>query len=166
MKRIGLLSDTHGIWDDDMANFFGNCDEIWHAGDIGGLEIADKIANFKPFRAVYGNIDDAKVHIVYPKFMNFKVEEMNVLMMHIAGTPSNYESDAMRLIEQYHPDIFVCGHSHILKVKYDKRNNFMYMNPGASGNFGPHRVRTAIRFIIEGSNLRDMEVWEKKKSTL
>lgn len=163
MKRIGLLSDTHGIWDDDMMKFFADCDEIWHAGDIGSIELADKIADFKPLRAVYGNIDDSKVRIVYPKFLSFQVEEMRVLMMHIGGTPNNYEEEAKRLIEQYPSDIFVCGHSHILRVKFDRKNSFMYLNPGASGNFGPHHVRTAIRFGIDGSKMVDMEVWEKKK---
>lgn len=165
MKRIGLLSDTHGVWDDEMARFFADCDELWHAGDIGGLEIADKIAAYKPLKAVYGNIDDAKVHIVYPKFQYFKVEEVNVLMTHIGGTPNNYEAEVQRYLDEHKTNIFVCGHSHILKVKFDKKNNLLYMNPGASGNFGPHRVRTAVRFIIDGANISDMEVWEKKRQS-
>lgn len=165
MKKIGLLSDTHGIWDNDLMNFFTDCDEIWHAGDIGSIEVADRIAAFKPLRAVYGNIDDSKVRIVYPKYLTFQVEQMRVLMMHIAGTPSNFEDEAKRLIQQFPTDIFVCGHSHILRVKYDRKNNFMYLNPGAAGNFGPHRVRTAIRFNVEGNKMHNMEIWEKKRPT-
>ena len=165
MIRIGLLSDTHGVWDDSLISFFSNCDEIWHAGDIGSLELADKIAAYKPLRAVYGNIDDSKVHIVYPKYQYFKVEGVNVLITHIGGTPNNNDPIARSLIDQFPPNLFICGHSHILKVKFDKKENFMYMNPGAAGNFGPHRVRTAVRFVVDGANISDLEIWEKKKST-
>lgn len=163
MKQIGLLSDTHGVWDDALVAFFATCDEIWHAGDIGNVETADKIAAYKPLRAVHGNIDDSKVRIVYPKCQYFKVEEVGVLMMHIGGTPSNYDADAKALFERNPVGLFVCGHSHILKVKFDKKNNFLYMNPGAAGNFGPHRVRTALRFVIDGNGIKDLEVWERKR---
>jgi len=161
MKRIGLLSDTHGFWDDGLDKFFADCDEIWHAGDIGTLELADRISKFKPFRAVHGNIDDFRIRLNYPHFLHFKAEDVNVLITHIGGIPGRYDVQAKLLLDQLPVDIFICGHSHILRVKFDKKRNFLYVNPGAAGNNGFHTVKTAVRFVIDGSNIKEMEVWEK-----
>ncbi|MCB8964201.1 MAG: metallophosphoesterase family protein [Bacteroidales bacterium] len=163
MLRVGLLSDTHGFWDEGLNSFFADCDEIWHAGDIGNLELADAIAQFKPLRAVHGNIDDSRVRLCYPHHLHFNVEGVNVLITHIGGVPGKYDIQAKPLIERLPVDLFICGHSHILRVKFDKKRNFLYVNPGAAGNSGFHTVKTAVRFVIEGGNIRDMEVWEKAR---
>jgi uncharacterized protein len=160
MKRIGLLSDTHSHWDERFAAFFESCDEIWHAGDIGNIATADAIASIKPLRAVYGNIDDYKVRSSYPKFLQFTCEGVGVLMTHIGGYPGKYEAEVKTLIEKVKPKLFVCGHSHILKVIYDKKNNLLHINPGAAGKQGMHRVRTAIRLTIEDEEMKDMEILE------
>jgi len=160
MIKIGLLSDTHGHWDDKLSSFFIECDEIWHAGDIGSIEVADKISKYKLFRAVHGNIDDHKLRITYPKINRFNCEEVDVFITHIGGTPSRYEPSILPLIEINPPKLFICGHSHILKVMYDKKRNFLYMNPGAAGIHGFHHFRTAIRFVIDGSEIKDLEVLE------
>lgn len=161
MRRIGLLSDSHGFWDDGLDAFFENCDEIWHAGDIGTLELADRISKFKPLRAVHGNVDGHRVRICYPNFLHFKVEDVKVLITHIGGIPGKYDLQARQLINTLPADLFICGHSHILRVKFDKKHNFLYVNPGASGNSGFHTVKTAVRFIIDGNSIKEMEVWEK-----
>ncbi len=163
MKRIGLLSDTHGHWDDKLSSFFNDCDEIWHAGDIGSIEVADKISKFKLFRGVHGNIDDHKLRITYPKINRFNCEEVDVFITHIGGTPSRYEPSIVPNIELNPPKLFICGHSHILKVMFDKKRNFLYMNPGAAGIHGFHHFRTAIRFVIDGSEIKDLEVLEIPK---
>jgi len=160
MKKIGLLSDTHGHWDESLASFFESCDEIWHAGDIGDIETADKITAFKPFRAVFGNIDGGDLRVTYSKFQQFKCEDVKVFMTHIGGTPRRYEHSIIPLIEANSPNLFICGHSHILKVMYDNKRNFLYMNPGAAGISGFHKYRTALRFTIEGSEIKDLEVLE------
>lgn len=163
MRKIGLLSDTHGHWDDKLLSFFIECDEIWHAGDIGSLDVADKISAFKFFRAVHGNIDDHKLRIEYPKFQRFRCEDVDVFITHIGGTPSRYESTIVPIIDANPPTLFICGHSHILKVMFDKKHNFLYMNPGAAGIHGFHHFRTAIRFVIDGSEIKDLEVLEIPK---
>lgn len=160
MRRIGLLSDTHGHWDDKLATFFKDCDEIWHAGDIGSFAVADTISEFKTLKAVHGNIDDHKMRTVYPNIQRFKCEEVDVFMTHIGGTPSRYEQSIIKMFELNPPNLFICGHSHILKVMYDKKRNFLYMNPGAAGISGFHKFRTAIRFLIDGSEIKDLEVLE------
>jgi len=163
MKAIGILSDTHGYWDESLFDFFESCDELWHAGDIGSLELADKISNFKPLRAVHGNIDDYKTRLSYPEFQLFRIENTNVLITHIAGTPGRYEPKVKEILTANNIKVLVCGHSHILRVKYDKKWDLLYINPGASGNSGFHRVKTAIRLKIDGEKLFDLEVWEKKR---
>jgi len=160
MIKIGLLSDTHGHWDDSLASFFEGCDEIWHAGDIGDLELADTILKFKPLKAVYGNIDDHKLRRHYPSIQRFMCEGVDVFMTHIGGTPGRYERLILPMITASPPKLFICGHSHILKVMFDKKMNFLYMNPGAAGIYGFHKFRTALRFSIEGSNIKDLEVLE------
>lgn len=160
MKRIGLLSDSHGHWDERLVAFFEECDEIWHAGDIGSIEVADTMSKFKPFKAVHGNIDDHKLRIVYPKIQRFTCEEVDVFITHIGGTPGRYEQTIIPIIEANPPKLFICGHSHILKVMFDKKRNFLYMNPGAAGISGFHKFRTALRFSIDKQEIKDLEVLE------
>jgi putative phosphoesterase len=166
MKRIGLLSDTHGFVHDRIFTFFEKVDEIWHAGDFGNLETADKLAAFKPLKGVYGNIDDQKVRTVYPLHQRFLCEEVEVWMTHIGGYPGRYERYVKPDIYRNPPDMFISGHSHILKVIYDKKLNFLHMNPGAAGYYGFHKVCTALRFVIDGKNIRDLEIWEMPRNEL
>ena len=160
MKRIGLLSDTHGVWDEKFENYFAPCDEIWHAGDIGSLELANRFEAMKPFRAVYGNIDDYSTRIVYPKTLRFTLEDVEVLMTHIGGYPGRYDPSIRSQLYTHPPKLFIAGHSHILKVIYDEKLKCLHMNPGAAGKYGFHRVRTLLRFVLDEGNIRDLEVIE------
>jgi len=164
MKRIGLLSDTHGFLHPRLFSFFEKVDEIWHAGDFGNIETADELAAFKPLKGVYGNIDDHKLRAVYPLHQRFKCEEVDVWITHIGGYPGRYERYVKPDIYRNPPDLFVSGLSHILKVIFDKKLGFLHMNPGAAGNKGFHKVLTAMRFVIDGKDIRDMEIWEMKRS--
>jgi uncharacterized protein len=163
MQRIGLLSDTHGSINPRIPDFFSACDEVWHAGDIGNVETADKLAALKPFRAVYGNIDGTELRITYPKNQVFNCEDVKVLMTHIGGYPGQYDKEVRKLIEVEKPGLFICGHSHILKVIYDKKYGLLHINPGAAGNSGFHHLITCVRFVIDGKNIRDLEVFEKQR---
>lgn len=160
MTRIGLISDTHGTLESKLFNFFSEVEEIWHAGDIGGIEIADRLKKFKPLRAVYGNIDDQKTRAEYPRENRFFIEEVDVWITHIGGYPGKYDSQIRERISQNPPNLFIAGHSHILKVQHDPNLDLLHINPGAIGNSGFHRVKTAVRFIIEGNNIKDLEVLE------
>ncbi|WP_305155359.1 metallophosphoesterase [uncultured Alistipes sp.] len=160
MKRIGIISDTHGTFDDKLREFLRDVDEIWHAGDIGSLALADEIAAFKPLRAVSGNIDGGLTRRVYPDFAAFRCEEVEVLMTHIGGYPRHYDPRAVTRIQAMRPKLFIAGHSHILKVMYDPVYQLLAVNPGAAGEFGFHRVRTAVRLTVDGADMRDMEVGE------
>ncbi|MFV0593300.1 MAG: metallophosphoesterase family protein [Draconibacterium sp.] len=160
MRHIGLLSDTHGFIHNRIFTFFEKVDEIWHAGDIGNIQTADRLAAFKPLKAVYGNIDGQDVRIVYPMHLRFKCEEVDVWMTHIGGYPGRYERYVKPDIYTNSPDLFICGHSHILKVIYDQKLNFLHMNPGAAGYKGFHKVCTALRFVIDGKEIRELEVWQ------
>ena len=160
MRRIGVISDTHGTFDEPLREFLKDVDEIWHAGDVGSLELADQIAAFKPLKAVYGNIDGGVTRRVLSEFNCFECEGKKVLITHIGGYPRHYSPQAVARIQQLKPDIFVAGHSHILKVIYDPIYNLLHINPGAAGTYGFHKVRTAIRFTIDGSDIRDMEIGE------
>ncbi|MCE4564432.1 metallophosphoesterase family protein [Maribellus sp. CM-23] len=160
MRRIGLLSDTHGFIHDRIFTFFEKVDEIWHAGDIGNIQTADRLAAFKPLKAVYGNIDGQDVRIVHPMHQRFKCEQVDVWMTHIGGYPGRYERYVKPDIFTNSPDLFISGHSHILKVIYDQKYNFLHINPGAAGYKGFHKVCTAVRFTIEGKEIRDLEVWQ------
>ncbi len=164
MKKIGIISDTHGVFDDLLRQFLADVDEIWHAGDIGGMEVADAIAAFKPLRAVAGNIDDGMTHRLYPPFLCFECEQVRVLMTHIGGYPRRYDPRAIPKIQAAHPKLFIAGHSHILKVIYDPIYDLLHINPGAAGNYGLHKVRTAVRLTIDGAQMRDLEVgeWPRK----
>lgn len=163
MKNIGLLSDTHGFVDDRLYNFFEHCDEIWHAGDIGNFETARKLEAFRPFRAVYGNIDNYEVRQVYPLIQRFTCEQTDVFITHIGGYPGHYEPFVGGALREKPPKLFICGHSHILKVLNDKKLGLLHINPGAAGNSGFHKVKTAVRFIIDGSNIKDLEIWESPR---
>ncbi len=160
MTRIGLLSDTHSYLDERVFRYFESCDEIWHAGDIGNLEVADRLEAFRPLRAVYGNIDDAAARRRYPENLRFTVEQTEILMTHIGGKPYAYSKNIVPELEKRLPRVFVCGHSHILRVEFDKKRQMLYMNPGAAGIYGFHKVKTLLRFTIDGSALRDMEAIE------
>jgi len=164
MKKIGLLSDTHNYWDERYETHFAACDEIWHAGDIGSLELAKRFEAFKPFRAVHGNIDDYHVRYAYPQMLRFTLEDVDVLMTHIGGHPGKYDPSVRPLLYAHPPTLFICGHSHILRVMYDKKLQFLYMNPGAAGKFGIHRVRTLLRFVLDAGDIRDLEVIELGKN--
>ena len=147
---IGVISDTHGVFDPQFREFLEPVDQIWHAGDFGGgMELAAQIAAFKPLVGVAGNCDNYDLRFTYPLHQFFECEGLKVLMTHIGGYPGRYDPKARQLIDKYHPDIFVCGHSHILKVVNDKRRNMLVINPGAAGIQGFHVVRTALRFKIE-----------------
>ena len=159
MKRIGIISDTHGTFDDKLREFLRDVDEIWHAGDIGSLALADEIAAFGPLRAVSGSIGGGLTRRVYPDFAAFRCEEVEVLMTHIGGYPGRYEPEARMWIERIHPDLFISGHSHILKVINDKKYHLLHMNPGAAG-YGYQGIRTALRFAVDGDRVTEVEVGE------
>lgn len=160
MKRIGLISDTHSYLDDKVFKHFENCDEIWHAGDFGTLELADALAAFKPLRGVYGNIDDKDIRAVYPEHNRFKCEEVDVWMTHIGGYPGKYNSKIKSEIFLNPPKIFISGHSHILKVIVDKKIGTLHLNPGAAGKQGWHKVRSLIRFCMSEEKIHTLEVIE------
>ena len=158
MKKIGLLSDTHGYWDDKYLHYFEPCDEIWHAGDIGTTELAERLAAFRPLRAVCGNIDGGDLRLMYPEVLRFRCEEVDVLMKHIGGYPGRYDPSIRRQIYDRPPQLFISGHSHILKIIYDHSLHLLHINPGAAGIQGWHKERTLIRLTIEGNKFTDCEV--------
>lgn len=160
MLRIGLLSDTHGYWDDKYREYFSSCDEIWHAGDIGSDELAFSLQEIKPLRAVYGNIDGQTLRSQYPKVAQFTVENVTVMMTHIGGYPGRYEPSIRKELYDIRPKLFISGHSHILKVMFDKNLNCLHINPGAAGISGFHQVRTLVRFTIDKDKIKDLEVIE------
>ena len=164
MIKIGLLSDTHGDVNEKIFSFFENCDEIWHCGDIGTLEVIDKLMAFKPLRAVYGNIDGAGIRNLYPKFNSFQLENVSVLMTHIGGYPKKYDPETRKQIISLQPKLYVCGHSHILKVMYDDDHKLLHINPGAAGKYGFHLVSTLVRFSTNGKHIENLEILEMKKN--
>ncbi|MHC1780163.1 MAG: metallophosphoesterase [Bacteroidales bacterium] len=162
MALIGLLSDTHCVFDNKLREFFKDVNEIWHAGDFGNAEVSDAISSMKPLKGVYGNCDGQDIRLIHPYIQLFELEGLRFLMMHIGGYPGRYDYRALQLITAHRPNVFICGHSHILKVVNDKKNNLICINPGAAGLQGFHTVRTAIRFRVENGALHDMEVGEWK----
>ena len=160
MTRIGLIADTHGFLDAAVFKYFEQCDEIWHAGDFGAIEIVEKIKAFKPFKAVYGNIDGYDIRSLYPQKLVWTCEKVNVYMTHIGGYPPRYASGIKQDILANNAGLFITGHSHILKIMYDDKISCLHMNPGAAGNQGWHKIRTIIRFTIDGSDIKDCEVIE------
>ena len=161
MKYIGLISDTHGMFSDEFRSFFEPVDEIWHAGDFGGgLELAAQIAEFKPLLGVAGNCDNYNLRYTHPVHRVFECEGLKVLMIHVGGYPGRYDIKARQLIDEHKPDLFICGHSHILKVVRDPKRNMLVINPGAAGIQGFHIVRTALRFKLEAGKISEMEIFE------
>ncbi len=164
MTKIGLLSDTHSYLHPKIFEHFKECDEIWHAGDIGNTSIIDDLAKFKPIRAVYGNIDGQEIRKMCPKNQRFICEEVDVWITHIGGYPNRYSKDVRKLIKKNPPNLFISGHSHILKIMYDEKLDILHMNPGAAGKFGIHKVITMLRFSIEGKEIKKLEVIEIPKN--
>ena len=158
--KIGLLSDTHSFLDDDFFNLFSECDEIWHAGDVGNFKIIDQLEAFKPTVGVYGNIDDKSIRAAWPLNVLEVREGMKIFMTHIAGKPGKYYKRVQKILIEERPDLVICGHSHILRVIYDKKLEHLHMNPGACGHHGFHQIRTALRFDINNGKIENAEVIE------
>ena len=163
MIRIGLLSDTHGFLDENVFKHFEKCDEVWHAGDFGNLELADQLASFKPLKGVYGNIDGTDIRTIYPEQLVFMCEGVKVMIRHIGGSPPKYNPATRKELQIHQPLLFISGHSHILKVMFDEKIQCLHMNPGAAGKHGWHKVRTLIRFEINGKEMKNCEVIELGK---
>jgi putative phosphoesterase len=161
--KIGVISDTHGWIDSAVYEHFADVDEVWHAGDAGNIEVITMLEAFKPLRAVWGNCDDFRVRRATKEFLFFKAGTKKVLLIHIGGYPGRYSPRSLELIRKYKPDIFVCGHSHIVKVIYDKEHEMLCINPGSAGRTGMHRVMTILRFVIDCERITDMEVIEFAK---
>ena len=162
MKRIGILSDTHGYWDDKYLIHFADCDEIWHAGDIGSNIIIEQLESFKPVRAVHGNIDGGIMRKLYKETLRFRIEDCEVMMKHIGGYPGRYDASIREEIYSQPPQLFISGHSHILKVIYDKKIDCLHINPGAAGKQGWQQQRTLIKVTIDGRTFKDLEIVELK----
>lgn len=160
MKKIGLLSDTHSHLDESIFTFFADCEEIWHAGDIGSEAVADRLEAFRPLRAVYGNIDGRPLRLRYPEHQHFDCEGLRVWMTHIGGYPGKYPKAIREGLLQYQPGLFICGHSHILKIIPDPLHQLLHINPGACGLEGWHKVKTAIRFAVHEGKIQQLEVGE------
>ena len=168
MKKIGLISDTHGYLDESVVKHFDQCDEIWHAGDFGTIAIAQQLERDQPGRqtkvkGVYGNIDGYDVRSVYPEQLVWQCEEVKVMMTHIGGYPPKYNLKVREQLSIHHPQLFISGHSHILKIMYDEKFQCLHMNPGAAGKQGWHSMRTLIRFVVDGKEMKDCEVIELGK---
>lgn len=160
MKSILLLSDTHSYIDDRILEYAKTTDEIWHCGDFGNMEVIQQLENIKPLKGVYGNIDDANIRRYFPEINRFKYEDVEVLMIHIGGYPNKYTPLAKQEIIKQPPKLFISGHSHILKAMYDNKNQLLHLNPGACGKVGWHKMRTMMRFIIDGKDITNLEVIE------
>jgi putative phosphoesterase len=165
LKKILLLSDTHSFLDEKILKYVRLADEVWHAGDIGNLTVTDEIKKLKPLRAVFGNIDDDKARMEFPLNNRFWCEEVDVLITHIGGYPGKYNQAIRSELQSNPPKLFICGHSHILKVQFDKTLNLLHMNPGAAGISGFHQVRTMLRFVIDGAQIKDLEIIEMEKKS-
>lgn len=160
MKKIGLLSDTHGMLDERVFEHFASCDEVWHCGDWGSTEVVNQLMQFKPLRGVWGNIDSYDIRSIFSQHERFMCEGVKVWLTHIGGYPGKYDALVRPTIFRQPPDLFVCGHSHILKVQYDKTLKLLHINPGAAGKYGFHKVQTLVRFEIDGTDIRNLEVIE------
>ncbi len=160
MKRIGLLSDTHAYWDERYLTYFEECDEIWHAGDFGSMEIANRLNEFRPLMGVYGNCDGGDLRRTFPEKLRWNCEGADVLMTHIGGYPGRYDAHIRNLLFTKPPKLFISGHSHILKVQFDKTLGLLHINPGAAGLQGWHQVRTLVRFTADKGAFHDLEVIE------
>ncbi len=160
MKRIGLISDTHSYFDNTIPEYFEGMDEIWHAGDIGNRSVIDQLEKIAPVKAVYGNIDDAKIRAEYPKDLRFELEGVDVFMTHIGGYPGRYNKRVYEILRKNPPRLYICGHSHILKVMFDKKLEVLHINPGAAGVHGFHKMKTMVRFVLENGKIDKLEVIE------
>lgn len=165
MKRIGILSDTHSYWDERYLKYFAECDEIWHAGDFGSIEVARRLAAFRPLRGVYGNCDGQDIRLEFPEIYRFRCEAVDVMMKHIGGYPGRYDWSVRTKIYTRPPQLFISGHSHILKVMNDRTLHLLHINPGAAGMQGFHTVRTLVRLTIDGSEMRDLDVVELSRDS-
>ena len=163
MTKILLLSDTHSYIDNDILKYVKQADEVWHAGDIGDLKVTDAIKKLKPLRCVYGNIDDKDARLEFPLDLRFNVENISVWITHIGGYPNRYKPRIKEEIEKNPPKLFICGHSHILKVQFDKKLNLLHLNPGAAGNHGFHKIRTMLRFELHKGEIKNLEIIELAK---
>ena len=163
MKKILLLSDTHSHIDDTILKYVHLADEVWHAGDIGDLAVTDTIKNLKPLHAVFGNIDDDKARMEFPLHNRFMCEGVDVWITHIGGYPGKYNPNIRAEMLNNPPKLFICGHSHILKVMFDKKHDLLHMNPGAAGISGFHQMRTMLRFEIDGEKIKNLEIVELGK---
>ena len=160
MKRIGLLSDTHAYWDEKYTAYFRECDEIWHAGDIGSVEVAQKLTAIHPLRAVYGNCDGMELRQMFTEKLRWRCEDADILMTHIGGYPGKYAPSIRKQLYERPPQMFISGHSHILKIQFDPRLGLLHINPGAAGLTGWHQTRTLVRFTVDGKEFKDLEVIE------
>ena len=166
MTKIGLLSDTHSYIHSEMVAFFSGCDEIWHAGDIGDINIISDLETIAPVRAVYGNIDDANIRQHFSENLVFNIDGQKIFMTHIGGYPGKYQPEARKIIEKEKPDLFISGHSHILKVIHDDKRNLLHINPGAAGKVGLHKYATAVTFQIDNNSFENLQVFEKERKRL
>jgi len=166
MRRIGLLSDTHGWIYPGIFKFFSKCDEIWHAGDVGNLQTFESLESFRTLRAVYGNIDGTEIRIRCPEIQSFNCEDVKVMIKHIGGYPGRYDRSVRETIDSEKPDLFISGHSHILKVIYDQKKELLHINPGAAGRSGLHSMITCIRFVIDGKRIEEVEILEKNRKMI
>jgi len=160
LTKIGLLSDTHGYLDERILSHLSDCDEVWHAGDIGDAKVSDTLSKVKTYRAVFGNIDGTEIRSMHPHDLVFTCEEVKVFMTHIGGYPGSYFPEVRRQISNLKPDLFICGHSHILKIIPDRVNHLLHMNPGAAGKHGFHKIRTLLKFQINGKKIEEVKVIE------
>lgn len=160
MKRIGLISDNHGYFGEDILKYLREVDEVWHAGDIGSMKSIEPISELKPFKAVYGNIDSGEIRTSFPLNQHFECAGVRVFMTHIGGYPGRYYKRVRNILENLKPDLYICGHSHICKVMYDSKLNLLHMNPGAYGYHGWHKIRTILRFTCDKGKVKDAEVVE------
>jgi putative phosphoesterase len=160
MKRIGLISDTHGYFEPSVEEYFQEVDEIWHAGDIGDLAVMDRLAELAPVRGVYGNIDDHRARSEYPRDLRFDCEGVDVFITHIGGYPGRYNKRVRQIIQAHPPKLYICGHSHILKVMPDAKHGLLHINPGAAGVHGFHKMKTVVRFSLHEGEIKDLEVVE------
>ena len=163
MTRIGIISDTHHFLDEAVFEHFKNCDEIWHGGDFGTADISDRLSAFKKLRGIYGNIDGQDIRRIYPEQLVFTCEGVRVMMRHIGGYPPKYNPETKKELNLHQPQLFISGHSHILKVMYDEKINCLHINPGAAGKQGWHKVRTLVRLTIDGKEMKNCEVIELGK---
>lgn len=161
--KVGLLSDTHGFLDENILKYFEGCDEIWHAGDIGSIDIADQLSDYKSFRAVHGNIDEPSLQYRYPEELIFDIGGLRVFMIHIGGYPPKYNKSLRTKLDEINPDLFICGHSHIVKIVNDPERKLLHINPGAAGKQGFHYLRSIVRFSISVGKIENVQLIELGK---